>query len=150
VDRSWRDVVAVLAGSDAEMAETTADPEWPDLVVAQLSGSDAGWYRMPGRDAQTAWRRVAHAVGDVRLMQSLETAGWEDLEEVIDETTFIVPRDPEGLMWAIGVASSDGDRRGYIELDISRDDRAFDRVAFVEPLETRGPESLIAALAAFR
>jgi len=81
---------------------------------------------------------------------TLETAGWEDLEEVIDETPFIVARDPEGLMWAIGVASSDGDRRGYIELDISRDDRAFDRVAFVEPLETRGPESLIAALAAFR
>lgn len=150
MDRSWRDVVAALAGPDAEMAESTTDPKWPGQVVAQLSGSDAGWYRIPGRDAQDAWRAVAHAVGDVRLVQSLEGAGWEVVEEVIDETTYVVARDPAGLLWAIGVASSDGRRRGYIERDIGYDDRTFARVAFVEPLDTRSPESLTAALAAFR
>lgn len=150
MDRSWRDVVVALAGSDAQMAEITTDAEWPDEVVAQLSGSDAGWYRMPGQDAQAAWRAVAHAVGDVRLIQSLEGAGWEIVEEVVDETTFVVARDPAGLLWAIGVASSDGDRRGYIERDIGYDDRIFDRVAFVEPLDARSPDSLTAALATFR
>jgi hypothetical protein len=132
------------------MAESTTDPKWPDMVVAQLSGSDAGWYRIPGRDAQAAWRAVAHAVGDVRLMQSLEGAGWGIVEEVVDETTYVVARDPTGLLWAIGVASSDGDLRGYIERDIGYDGRTFGRVAFVEPQDTRSPESLTAALAAFR
>lgn len=132
------------------MAESTTDPEWPDHVVAQLSSSDAGWYRLPGRDAQAAWCAVAHAVGDVRLVQSLERAGWEIVEEVVDETTYVVARDPAGLLWAIGVASSDGDRRAYLERDIGFDDRTFGRVAFVEPLDTRSPESLAAALAAFR
>jgi hypothetical protein len=150
LDRSWREVVAALAGSDAGMAESTTDPEWPDHVVAQLSGSDAGWYRLPGRDAQAAWCAVAHAVGDVRLVQSLEGAGWEIVEEVVDETTYVVARDPAGLLWAIGVASSDGDRRANLERDIGFDDRTFGRVAFVEPLDTRSPESVSAALAAFR
>jgi hypothetical protein len=132
------------------MAEITTDPERPDEVVAQLSGSAAGWYRIPGRDAEAAWRAVAHAVGDVRLVQSLEAAGWEIVEEVVDETTYVVARDPAGLLWAIGVASSEGDRRSYIERDIGYDDRNFDRVAFVEPLDTRSADSLIAALATFR
>jgi hypothetical protein len=118
--------------------------------VAQLSGSDAGWYRIPRRDAQAAWRAVAHLVGDVRLTQPLKGAGWEVVEEVVDETTYVVARDPAGLLWAIGVASSDGDRRGYVERDIGYDDRTFGRVAFVEPLDTRSPESITAALAAFR
>ena len=118
--------------------------------MAQLWGSDAGWYRLPGRDAQAAWCAVAHAVGDVRLVQSLEGAGWEIVEEVVDETTYVVARDPAGLLWAIGVASSDGDRRAYLERDIGFDDRTFGRVAFVEPLDTRSPESVSAALAAFR
>ena len=150
MDQSWRAVVAALAGPGAEMAESTMDPKWPRQVVAQLSGSDAGWYRIAGRDAQAAWRAVAHAVGDVRLMQSLEGAGWEIVEEVVDETTYVVARDPTGLLWAIAVASSDGDRRRYIERDVGYDERTFGRVAFVEPLATGSPESLTAALAAFR
>jgi hypothetical protein len=131
------------------MAETTADPEWRDMVVAELSGPNMGWYRIPGTDTAAAWRAVAHALGDLRLMQSLEGAGWGIVEEVIDETTYIVARDPDGTLWAIGVASADGDLRGYIERDIGYDDRDFDRIAFVEPLDTRSPDALLAALARY-
>jgi hypothetical protein len=147
VDRSWRDVVAELAGPDAEMGESTSDPEWRDMIVAELSGPNMGWYRIPGTDSAAAWRGVAHALGDTRLMQSLEGAGWDIVEEVIDETTYVVARDPDGTLWAIGVASTDGDRRRYIERDIGHDARVFDRVAFVEPLDTRSPDALIEALA---
>ena len=149
MDRSWREIVAELAGPGAEMAETTADPEWRDMVVAELSGPNMGWYRIPGTDTAAAWRAVAHALGDLRLMQSLEGAGWGIVEEVIDETTYIVARDPDGTLWAIGVASADGDLRGYIERDIGYDDRDFDRIAFVEPLDTRSPDALLAALARY-
>lgn len=48
MDRSSRDVVAELAGLHAEMAETSAYPEWQDMVVAELSGPDTGWHRIPG------------------------------------------------------------------------------------------------------
>jgi hypothetical protein len=48
-------------------------------------------------------------------------------------------------VWAIGVASVEGDRRGYLEWDMDHDDRA-ERVAFVEPLDTRSPATLTAAL----
>lgn len=68
-------------------------------------------------------------------MQSLEGAGWDIVEEVIDARTYVVARDPNRSVWAIGVASTDADRRGYIEWDIGYDTRVFDRVAFVEPLE---------------
>jgi hypothetical protein len=136
VDRSWRDVVQELAGPGAEKGETTTDPEWHDMVVAELSGPNMGWYRMPGTNSAAAWCSVAHALGDTRLMQSLEGAGWDIVEEVIDETTYVVARDPIGALWAIGVASGDADRRGYIERDIGYDARDFDRVAFVEPQHT--------------
>jgi hypothetical protein len=145
---NWRDLVAELAGPNAEMGESTTDPEWHDMVVAELSGPKMGWYRIPGTDSASAWRSVAHALGDLRLMQSLEGAGWEIVEEVIDETTYVVARDFDGTLWAIGVASTLGDRRGYIERDIGSDARVFDRVAFVEPLDTRSPDALMAALMA--
>jgi hypothetical protein len=148
LERSWRDVVAELAGPDAEMRESSTDPEWDDMVVAELSAPNAGRYRIPGADSAAAWGGVAHALGDLRLVQSLEHAGWDIVEEVIDETTYVVARDPDGALWAIGVASTDGDRRWYIERDIGFDDRVFDRIAIVEPLATRDPHALLAALEA--
>jgi hypothetical protein len=150
MDRSWRDVVEELAGSDAEMGESSTDPEWAGMIVAELSAPNAGWYRIPGTDSDAAWGGVAHALGDLRLTQSLHGAGWDIVEEVIAETTYVVARDPGGTVWAIGVASSDGDRRGYIETDMGYDQRTFDRIAFVEPLETRDPETLLAALEALQ
>jgi hypothetical protein len=129
------------------MAESTSDPEWHDMVVAELSGPDTGWYRMAGTDSDAAWHRVAHALGDLRLLQALERAGWEVIEEVVDETTYVIARAPDGMLWALGVASSDGTRRGYLERDIELDARVFDRVAFVEPMDTRSPDALMAALA---
>lgn len=146
MNRSWREVVAELAGPDAEMSESTTDPEWDDMVVAQLS-SNAGWYRIPGQTADEAWARLAHELGDTRLIQALEAAGWTAVEEVIDETTYVVARAPDGTVWGIGVAASDSDRRGYLETDMRRDNRA-ERIAFVEPLDTRDAATLLAALEA--
>lgn len=146
MNRSWREVVAELAGPDAEMRETSTDPEWDDMVVTELSAPNAGWYRIPGTDSDAAWGGVAHALGDLRLVQSLEAAGWVVVEEVIDETTYVVARDLNGTLWAIGVASTDGWRRGYIEDAIGNDNRVFDRIAFVEPLDTRDATTLVEAL----
>ena len=89
---------------------------------------------------------VAHSLGDFRLVQALEAAGWTDIDEVIDQSTYVVARDRDGALWAIGVAAADGDRRGYIETDIGLDGRVFDRVAFIDPLDTRDSGALLAAL----
>lgn len=133
-----------LAGAHAHIGETVAR-EWDDMVVAGLAIEGAA-YRTPGQTSDQAWGRLAHALGDFRLVQSLEQAGWEVVEELIDETTYIVTRDPNGTLWAIGVASADGDRRGYLERNIGYDDRLFERIAFVEPVDTRDPATLLAAL----
>jgi hypothetical protein len=50
------------------------------------------------------------------------------------------------MLWAIAVAGADGDRRGYIASDIGYDYRDFDRIAFVEPLDTQDLATLSAAL----
>ena len=144
--RSWRDVVAELADPDSEIGESIA-PEWDGMVVAELAMPGAV-FRIPGETSELAWRSLAHQVGDVRLIQSLEKAGWDLIEEVVDQTTYVVARDPDGKVWAIGVASPQGDRRGYIESDIGYDERVFDRIAFVEPLDTRDSATLLAALEA--
>lgn len=94
MDRSWRDVVAELAGADAEIGQGIA-PEWDGMVVAKLAIPGAA-FRIPGTTADEAWRRLAHSLGDLRLVQSFEAAGWVIVEEVIDETTYVVARAPEG------------------------------------------------------
>ena len=140
----WHDAVAVLAGADGAMRLIDA-AGWDANVVAEVV-VPGGLFRSRGDDEEEAWRRVAHRLGDFRLVQALEAAGWTDIDEVIDETTYVVARDPGGTLWAIGVASADGDRRGYIEDDIGFDKRVFDRIAFVEPLETRDAAALLEAL----
>jgi hypothetical protein len=137
-------VVAVLAGADGEV--TLMDGAvWDANVVAQVV-VPGGLFRSRGDDEEQAWRGVAHSLGDFRLVQVLEAAGWTDIDEVIDQTTFVVARDRDGTLWAIGVATAAGDRRGYIATDIGYDDRDFDRIAFVEPLDTQDPATLLAAL----
>jgi hypothetical protein len=142
---SWRGVVADLAGPGAKVGQTVT-AEWDGMVVAELVVPGAA-FRIPGTDEDEAWSRVAHALGDFRLVQSLEAAGWTIVEEVTDETTYVVARDPGDLMWAIGVASADGDRRAYIERDIGYDNRVFNRIAYIEPIDTRSASALTAALA---
>ena len=146
MSQSWRDVVVALAGADAVLSVM----DGADLdanVIAEVVGPD-GLFRGRGASEEEAWRGVAHWLADSRLVQVLEAAGWSDVDEVVDETTYVVARDPAGAIWAIGVASADGDRRGYIERDIGYDKRLFDRIAFVEPLDTREPTTLLAALRA--
>ncbi len=144
--QAWRDVVAAVAGAEGAM-NMMDGAVWDANVIAEVV-VPGGLFRSRGDNEDEAWRGVAHSLGDFRLVQSLEAAGWHIVEEVIDETTYVVARDPAGAMWAIGVASADGDRRGYIERDIGYDKRAFDRIAFVEPLATREPITVLAALKA--
>ena len=104
-------------------------------------------FRIPGTDSEEAWRGLAHRLGDLRLFQALEQAGWAIVEEVIDQTTFVLARDPDGVVWAIGAASRGGDRRGYLERDIELDGRS-ERIAFVEPLDSRSVHALMSVLRA--
>jgi hypothetical protein len=118
---------------------------WEANVIAEVV-VPGGLFRGRGTDEEEAWRFVAHSLGEHRLFQSLEATGWTEIDEVIDETRYVVARDPCGTLWAIGVASAASDRRRYIESDIRHDDRSFDRIAFVEPLDTRDPATLLEAL----
>ncbi len=144
MSQPWRDVVAALAGANAAMSVMDG-AVWDANVIAEVV-VPGGLFRSRGDDEEEAWRGVAHSLGDFRLVQWLEAAGWTDIDEVIDETTYVVARDPDGALWAIGVAAADGDRRGYIESDIGYDSRAFGKVAFIEPLDARDTAALLAAL----
>jgi hypothetical protein len=118
------------------------DGDWTVMACLEVPGA---LFQMPAVDSDQAWARVAFALADLRLVQSLGAAGWAIVEEVIDQSTYVVTRDPSGAKWAVAVASVEGDGRAYVEPDMRLDDRA-EHVAFVEPLETRDPESLMAAL----
>ena len=142
--RPWRDVVASISGPDAAMSVTDG-AIWDAVVIAEIV-VPGGLFRSPGNDEDDAWRGIAHRLGDFRVVQLLEAAGWTEIDEVIDQVTYVVARDPDGTLWAIGVASADGDRRGYIESDIEYDDRPIGKVAFIEPIETRDSDTLMAAL----
>ncbi len=142
----WRDVVVAIAGPDATLSVTNG-AIWAASVIAEVV-VPGGLFRSRGDDEDAALRGIAHRLGDLRLVQALEAAGWSDIDEGIDQVTYVVGRDRDGALWAIGVATRDGDRRGYIETDIEYDDRTFDRVAFVEPIDTRDWASLDAALEA--
>lgn len=150
--RSWKDVAAELAGPGAALREHPPPPDWSGNVVAEvevpkplpvLPGST---FQAAGEDREHAWRRIAHDLALHRLVEGLESAGWHSVEEVVDETTYVAARDPAGIWWAIGVASADGDLRGYIERDIAYDNRPIGRVVFIEPIDTLDSDTLFAAL----
>jgi hypothetical protein len=139
--RSWRDVVVELAGPGAVMSEEAVrEGNWTVLARLEVPGA---LFQMPAVDSDQAWARVALALADMRLVQSLEAAGWAIVEEVVDESTYVVARDHSGATWAVAVALVQGDRRAAFDMRL--EDRA-DHLAFVEPLETRDPETLMAAL----
>ena len=141
---SWRDVVRRLAGPDAHLSEGTQTySDGLVEIVAKLERPGAV-FRIPGNDPDDAWCRVATELAHMLLGQSLMAAGWEVIEEVIDQSTYLVTRDPSGEVWAVAVGT--GHLRAYVEPDMRSDSRA-ERVAFVDILETRSPEALMAALA---
>ena len=144
MSQPWHDVVAVLALADGAMSLIDG-ANWEANVVAQVV-VPGGYFRSRGADEDEAWRGVAHSLGDFRLVQLLEAAGWSDIDEVIDQTTYVVACDRDGTLWAIGVAAAEGDRQGYIASEIGYDHRDFDRIAFVEPLHTQDLATLSAAL----
>jgi hypothetical protein len=151
---SWKDVAAELAGPRATLRERPSPPDWGGKVVAEVELPKLlrlwpfATFQAAGADSESAWWRIAHDVAEYRLVETLKAAGWHSVEAVIDETTFVAARDPDGAWWAIGVAALDSDKRGYIERDIGLDDRSFDRIAFIEPLDTRDFGALLAALEA--
>lgn len=150
--RSWKDTVAELAGPRATLRERPSPPDWGGKVVAEAALSKplpllpGSTFQSAGEDSEHAWRRVAHDLAIFRLVEALESAGWRSVEEVVDEARYVAARDPAGAWWAIGVASAEGDLRGYIERDMGYDQRTFERVAFIEPTDARDPASLFAAL----
>ena len=145
MSRPWRDVVVALGGRDAALRQMDG-ADWETNVVAEVV-VPGGLFRGRGDDDEEAWRGVAHRLGDFRLVQALQGMGWTDTDEIIDQATYVVARDRDGSLWAIVVAGADGDR-GYIETDSTLDGRVFDRVAVIEPLDTRDAEALLAALEA--
>lgn len=94
---------------------------------------------------------MAHGLGQIRLLDSLQAAHWAVIDEVVDETTYVAARDPDGMLWAIGVAEPDSSLRGYIERDMKFDDRwaEISRVAFAHPLDTMSADRLLPALEDF-
>jgi hypothetical protein len=151
---SWKDVAAELAGPRATLRERPSPPDWGGNVVAEvelpklLRRWPTGTFQAAGVDSESAWMCIAHDVAEYRLIETLKAAGWHSVEQVIDQAAFVAARDADGAWWAIGVAALNGDRRGYIETEIGLDDRTFDRISFIEPLDTRDPGALLAALEA--
>ena len=144
MSKAWREVVEVLAGPDAELVEVV-DRDLGGLLVANATLPDALLSGI-GETTDLAWRNLAHSLGDFRLVQALESGGWTEIDEVIDQVTYVVARDPDGLLWAIGVAAAASERRGYIQSDLDYDRRDFDRVAFIEPEDALDADTLAAAL----
>jgi hypothetical protein len=155
--QTWRDVATELAGPRAVLKERPAPSDWHGDVVAEVELSKpipflpllpGDSFMAGGEDSDVAWMRIAHDLADYRLKEALQAAGWNAIEEVVDETTYVVARDPKGTLWAIGIASSDSDRQGYIERDIEFDERTFGRIAVIEPIDARDPAAVFAALGA--
>lgn len=113
---SWREIVLTLADPDSELIEGVArDLEGRNFAQMELPGA---YFRIVRDSPDEAMRALAYALADLRLAQSLEAAGWTDINDVIDQCTYVVARDLEGTVWAIGAASQDDDRRAYIEPDM--------------------------------
>lgn len=144
---SWREIVLTLADPNSELIVGVA-PELDGGSFAQIELPGAH-FRIVRDSPDEAMRALAYDLADLRLAQSLEAAGWTDIDDVIDQSTYVVARDLEGTVWAIGAASRDDDRRAYIEPDMRRD-RLAERIAFVEPLDTATAQGLTATLLRYR
>jgi hypothetical protein len=71
--------------------------------------------------------------------------GWTEIDEMIDETTYVIGGDRSGLMWGIGIAAVGDDRRAYLEGDMRYDAKA-ERIAIVQPQDVLTPNALVTAL----
>jgi hypothetical protein len=140
----WRDTVTALAGPQGRLSEGP-NPEADGLVEVRLDMPGAV-FRMPGATPEDAWRIVAHDLGLMRALQVLEDSDWTDVDEFIDQVSFVVARDPTGRVWGIVVASEDSGYAGDLDDFVAIDGRP-EWVAYVEPIETRNWESLRSAIA---
>jgi hypothetical protein len=140
----WRDTVTALAGPEGDLSEWVG-PEWGGDVLVQV-GVPGALFRIPGPTSEDAWRTVAHNLGHMRVLQALEESDWTDVDEFIDEASFVVARDPAGRVWGIGVGSEDYDLVGWLD-DWAAIDGRPEWVAYVEPIETRNWELLRSAVA---
>lgn len=140
----WRDTVMALAGPQGELSEWVG-PEWGGNVLAQL-GVPGALFRIPGPTSEDAWRTVALDLGHMRVIQALEDSDWSDVDEFIDEASFVVARDPAGRVWGIGVGFEESDLAGWLDDWVAIDGRP-EWVAYVGPIETRNWESLRSAIA---
>ena len=139
----WRDTVATLAGPRARLSEGV-DQEWEGIVArVKLPWAMLG---ASGIDPEDAWRNVALELGRMRAVQELENSDWTDVDEVVDQVSFVVARDPDGRVWGIVVVPVGNDPAGDTDRWVAVDERP-EWVAQVEPLETRDWESLRSAIA---
>jgi hypothetical protein len=140
----WRGVVLDLAGPDVQLREGVApDRENQPMIELTMEGA---YFRAVGRAKADAYVTLACQVGTLRLAQHLETLGWTGVEEMIDQTTYVIGTDPSGVRWGIGVAPLSSDLRGYLVDDIASDGVA-ERMHVVEPLALVTPEAFANALA---
>jgi hypothetical protein len=121
------------------------DPEWDGMVLAQLEVPGA-LFRMPGPTSEDAWRTIAHSFGQMRVLQAMEDSDWTDVDEFIDQVSFVVARDPAGRVWGIEVVSEGSGLAGDLDRWVAVDERP-EWVAYVDPIETRSWESLQSAIA---
>lgn len=140
---TWRDVATELAGPEAVIREDVPDER--GFMIAKELKVPGAVLRVTDSVRGDPWRWLAYQLAELRLTESLVRAGWMIVDEVIDETTYVVAQEPGGTLWAIGVAAADDDIRAYLERDMSFERRA-ERFAFVDPLDTRSPHDLMEAL----
>ena len=134
-------MVITLGGEDARLTEGV-----DDAPFVRLESKDAAiTIDMVRQTPAEAFESMAIAIAEMRLTQYLTSLGWMDIKEVIDETTYLLALDSEGVRWAIGVAPSGSELRSYLERDMRINGHAT-RMAFVEPLDTRNPAALQRAL----
>lgn len=139
----WRELVLHLAGPAAQVRET-ADSATGKVVIQAVIQEAA--FTIIQDDEEAAWGMLAYQLADLRLAQSLEAAGWTILDQVVDETTYVVAREPNGDVWAIGVSATGDGRRPYLERDMRLDTRPA-RLGFVDPWTARDQEAVVAELA---
>lgn len=134
-----------LAGPEAVIRRGVPDGHGGTLAMElEVPG---GLLRVTDNVRGDPWRWLAYGLAEQRLTESLVRAGWMVVDEVIDETSYVVAQEPGGTTWAIGVAAPDDDLWAYLERDMALEPRA-ERIAFVDPLDTRSPHDLMEALGA--
>jgi len=141
--QTWRDLAIELAEPQAIIRETVPNERGSTIAVECIVPGAV--FKLPGEAGGDPWPRLAYDLAALRLVESLARAGWRIVDEVIDETTYVVAEEPGGTIWAIGVSAPNDDIRAYLETDMALEERA-DRFAFVDPIDTRSPYDLMAAL----